>query len=766
MTPRLAVALLPVWALCQVPPRVELSGARLRVEVIVTGGRLLERYLARDGASWVEIAASAGRSAGPVTLEAPGGAVIPLSVTALSSTGHTLVEEFSSGPARIRRTLTLEDGGPWVHAVTRLEHAAPLHSFSDQFHTAIPPDWTYSPSVGGFNPDAFYKAPLILVQSDRRAVGIVPNTNSLPREMLLRCNHAIDLDAPAGLLSAGFIPARLAYHSVYREDLDRQWDPPPVVENSYFLYASAGAAPRQAFRDAVRLHWRRLAQPELAIAAAAQSGTAPEYQSSRLFDEWRRVVWDRESPRNWLSVPLPSGADGGAVRTIRWGAPAPSAYLSAWFNSLRTSYGMALYARRNNNPELLRLARQTVQLALEAPGIDGAFKCIALPDNGAVRWAAGDGAGSSVVDGFLGFDMSWTAYWLLRWREAALSPGDGPAILDRAQRLADFFLARQLPNGMLPTRFAADGSVQPELSATVKAETSSVALFLLALHQASARPAYLQAALKALAFLDKQVAADRQWYDFETFWSCSPRFVSFDARTRQWPANNLALIHAPLAYLLAFHQTTDRSYLEKGQRLLDYLLLYQQSWTNPVLEGLTGPAMLLGGFTTQNSDAEWSDARQSLAGNVLLAYYRALGSPEYLERGVQALRAQFPVSPSENWAHRGYGPKAGVSSFHWGAGSGMAGIEIEADFLMDAVFDVPSARGVGVDGLNLTQARVAGPRILFQLESPFTWTRDPIVVFKNVPPDKTFEIVVNGRSLGSHSSKVLASGIPVPLASR
>ena len=56
------------------------------------------------------------------------------------------------------------------------------------------------------------------------------------------------------------------------------------------------------------------------------------------------------------------------------------------------------------------------------------------------------------------------------------------------------------------------------------------------------------------------------------------------------------------------------------------------------------------------------------------------GKVEYLERGVAALRAQFPVSPSENWAHVGYGGKAGVSSFHWGTGSGMAGIEIEEEY--------------------------------------------------------------------------------------
>ena len=94
------------------------------------------------------------------------------------------------------------------------------------------------------------------------------------------------------------------------------------------------------------------------------------------------------------------------------------------------------------------------------------------------------------------------------------------------------------------------------------------------------------------------------------FWSCSPRLAAKDNRTEQWPANNLALIHAVAAYLEAFQITHRAAYLTKGEALLDYLLLFQQSWTNPVLENLSSPVMLLGGFTTQNSDGEWSDARK------------------------------------------------------------------------------------------------------------------------------------------------------------
>ena len=128
---------------------------------------------------------------------------------------------------------------------------------------------------------------------------------------------------------------------------------------------------------------------------------------------------------------------------------------------------------------------------------------------------------------------------------------------------------------------------------------------------------------------------------------------------QQWPANNLALTHTVEAYLLAYRITGEARYLAVGEALLDYLLLYQQCWTHPGLQNLTSSAMLLGGFTTQNSDAEWSDARLSQCGNILLDYYRTTGKTEYLERGVAALRAQFPVSPSENWAHSGYAAKAG-----------------------------------------------------------------------------------------------------------
>ena len=345
-----------------------------------------------------------------------------------------------------------------------------------------------------------------------------------------------------------------------------------------------------------------------------------------------------------------------------------------------------------------------------------------------------------------------------KWRAAQLPGSD--AILPRCERLADFLVARQPADGLLPTRFDESGAVEPELSRTVMAETAPVANFLLELYQHNRKPRYLDAARKALAFLDREIVPERKWYDFETFWSCSPRLVSFDERTRQWPANNLALLHAVAAYRAAYEATAEKSYLARGEALLDYLLLFQQVWTNPVLEDLSSPVMLLGGFTTQNSDAEWSDARQSLCGNVLMDYYRTTGKIEYLERGVAALRAQFPVSPSENWAHRGYGRKAGASGFHWGSGSGMAGIEIEEDYLRDATCDVKAQSGVGVNGINVRECTVAGDRISVTIESPFVWRRDPVVTFHGGVAESAYSLVMNGRESGRFAWAALEKGLP------
>ncbi len=748
-----------------------LQGGQVRVEADLVEGRLQEHYLAkRNDDAWVQVATSDGVSGGPICFygvqNSPQGnrpQEILVTATEVSVSAREMIEVFSAGPCRIVRKISLDGSGPWLRVTTRLEpsQGMELQSVADHFAFSQRAEWSFSPSVGGFNPDAQYKAPLILVQSQRLALGIVPDVTALRRETLRPCHHALDLEvAETPSLRVGFLPAQQARHSVYRMDEQRAWKLERPLESTYFLLVTATAEPEQAYRQCVRFHWERFGRPSQSTAAEQQKGTGP-YQDLALFDQWRQRVWDEESRKNWLAIVLPDGSMGGAVRTSRALGPR-SIYLSSWFNSLRTSLGMALYARRTRNDDLLQLASQTMELALQAPGANGAFKCIvALDKNDRPVWGAGDGCGGSTIQGYLGYDMSWTAYWLLRWREAQL-PGH-ERVLPRCQGLARFLIAHQQSDGMFATFFDEAGNPLEDKAPYTIAETGPVALFLLKLYEADRQPEYLDAAKKGLAFLAAEVIPQRKWYDFETFWSCSPRGISFDARTGQWPANDLALGQSVAAFLQAWRVTGDRAYLAKGESLLDYLLLYQQCWTNPLLDGLTGPTMLLGGFTTQNADAEWSDARQSQFGNILLDYYRATGKAEYLERGVAALRAQFPVSPSENWAHGGYGGKAGVSSFHWGSGSGMAGIEIEEEFLHDAIVDGASGTGVGVNGLNVTGCELGDGKIAIEINSPFAWQREPLVTFRNAGSSASYTLTVNGSRIGTYQSAELEKGIAVPL---
>ncbi len=108
--------------------------------------------------------------------------------------------------------------------------------------------WSFSPSVGGFDPDAQYKAPVILVQNNRVAFGIVPDMATLDQKTLKRCNHALHLDVPAGpLLAVGFMPAKCVRHAVYALDAGRTWTADTPLENSYYLFVTATAAPAEAY---------------------------------------------------------------------------------------------------------------------------------------------------------------------------------------------------------------------------------------------------------------------------------------------------------------------------------------------------------------------------------------------------------------------------------------------------------------------------------------------------------------------------------------
>jgi hypothetical protein len=118
------------------------------------------------------------------------------------------------------------------------------------------------------------------------------------------------------------------------------------------------------------------------------------------------------------------------------------------------------------------------------------------------------------------------------------------------------------------------------------------------------------------------------------------------------------------------------------------------------------------GFTTQNTDAEWSDARQGYAATLLADYYQATGNIEYLERSIAAARSTFAVAPWENWAHTGYPDQPGaLTGFHWGTGSAMTSVEMLSPQFGDALIDLHAQQGVGFDECTISNVEVQGNAI-------------------------------------------------------
>ena len=249
-----------------------------------------------------------------------------------------------------------------------------------------------------------------------------------------------------------------------------------------------------------------------------------------------------------------------------------------------------------------------------------------------------------------------------------------------------------------------------------------------------------------MSFITKEVLPRQRWFDFETFKSCARKpFDFYDPWTAQYPQNNLATIQAAKAYLLLYDATKNRGFLEQGTQVLDYLLLTQQVWNNPAFS-----PKVVGGFTTQNTDAEWSDARQGYAAVLLWDYYGATGKQEYLERAVAAARSTFAVAPWENWAHTGYTDEPGaLTGFHWGPGSAMTSVEIMSPALGDAFINLKEKDGVGFNACSLQNVTVAGHSISFDLET-FPSLRSIRVRFSGVDPHAKYRVIWNG----SHSSMV------------
>jgi hypothetical protein len=787
---RVIAALLPAFFAMVSPaagetPSVTISNGLIKVVVQHAGAGVREAYFAKRGTGWRMLVESGStlRTEPEVKYN---GAIVPSGFQEADSVSPASIRlRMHVASLQIEKTVTLLPDDPHpvvvvncrVTGPVRLHHLLSTYSFAPggaAYRAYAPLDFIFSPQLRPepeqVIADHVFRSPAFMMQKESDFVALVPDVGSIDgRNRVMRTGADLQItSAEKPFISFGLMNCvpelyKLRNTHVFYAAPDSLAGvlKDTTVSFSYRLFLNASAPRQEGFRDVVRYHWTTNGRKFLLRKEGPQA--AP-------FSTYVRKAWKEFLPM----VALDAQYEGKPVTLLRqarlaWSNNLPrtadnDAWFNVWFNSLRTAYGMELYGRESGDTALTAMAERVLNLALLAPQHEGITPTIFYLDSTGGHWVADHAWGGISHGEYLPmFHNAWTSVWLLRWSD--LLPSRKKEILLHTRAFGEFLLKHQHANGEIPSWY---DPVTLEPAAPLRddnAETAGAALFLAELFARTNEKHYLEGAERAMRYILTEVVPQRRWYDFETFFSCSRKPLGFfDAYTGQPPQNTLSMHQAAEACYALYRLTHKEEYRHNGEAILDYLSLYQQVWSPRWLSG-----ELFGGFGVQNTDAEWSDARQGYFAVTFMDYYDMTGKREYFERGVAALRAMFslfesPTSPrtAENYGHSGTDAPAGVTGLHWGTGSSVTSIHIIRQRYGDAHVNLKERWGCGVDGCTVSAVEVDGPTVTVNITDNVSSHRSALLTFAGMTLPR-YTVQVNGKRIGTFPASNMKKGIPIEL---
>ncbi|MDR0749617.1 MAG: hypothetical protein LBF62_08610 [Tannerellaceae bacterium] len=507
-----------------------------------------------------------------------------------------------------------------------------------------------------------FRTPALIVQDAQHTLILIPDAEN--PYMDTGFHIYMDMNAQINQLAIGMSKTTVKEHVLYQKEAGALFSK-GAVTLSFYLYHSSGDKQIQTnpFRYVLDFFWSKQGTQMFNRTDLSQSLFEKycTYSYKWAFDTWKDAVW-QEFDMNGKRVGAPvfivnvtqSPNYPGEIneREMR------SIWNQAWFSSLRSATGLFRYARRTNNDELMKKAQLAKELALAAPQKDGLFYGVISAEmeqieidgkkyNRSKGWQTafwGNSNRNPVTrdvrnSPFHILDMSWTAYIMLQWYDELEKDR---RLIDYATTYADALVKLQDAKGYFPAWLDINTlKVLSELKESP--ETSMSALFLLKLYELTRNTKYKDAALKALAIVQKEIIPVGRWEDFETYWSCSgygqkTLLGKKQERNDMYKQCNFSMYWTSAALLKAFKVTKKKEFLTAGQHVLDELLMTQASWQPPYIY-----VDAIGGFGVMNSDGEWNDSRGSLFAEMLLDYGKTLGMKEYTERGLMALKTSFAM---------------------------------------------------------------------------------------------------------------------------
>jgi hypothetical protein len=504
-----------------------------------------------------------------------------------------------------------------------------------------------------------FRAPALIVGNNEKQVVIMPDLKLIGNSDV---KWYMDLDARTDVMTIGISKSKVTSHVLFEKDSGLVIPPGEFKLAFYVMTSSDAESIRDPWRKPLAFMWKTYGEALYQQGQPIKSDIDPyiKHTYNWAFNTWKDAVW-QEFNINGKKVGAPvfivnvtqSPNYPGEVNEREF----RSIWNQAWFSSLRSAQGLYRYGRRTNNSDYIQKANLTKELALSFPQKDGLFPSVIgtemeMKDIDGKKYKRSKGwneryfgnsnrnpmkATSDAKDApYHILDMSWTAYLMLIWNDELEKD---QRLVDYAKRYADKLITLQDGKGFFPGWLDIK-TLKPLPLMNETPETSMSVTFLLKMYDVTKDDKYLAAAKKGMDAVTTNIVPVSQWEDFETYWSCSRVLDSLVGkkieRNNAFKQNTLSMYWTAEALFNMYKATSDKKYLSQGQRVLDEMLMFQQTWQPPYI-----PIPVLGGFGVMNGDGEWNDSRQCLFAELIVQYGKELGSEEYVHRGIAALKSSF-----------------------------------------------------------------------------------------------------------------------------
>ncbi|MEO5978633.1 MAG: hypothetical protein ABIS36_19565 [Chryseolinea sp.] len=505
-----------------------------------------------------------------------------------------------------------------------------------------------------------FRAPAMIMSDSQKQIVIIPDLNLVGK--IPTAPWYMDLNALENKFTIGLSRSKVVEHVIFSRAAGMVIPPGEVAFGFYVMLNHDEESINDPWRKPLAFFWKKWFQPLYKDGQPVHGDLEPyvRHAYNWAFNSWKKNVW-QEFEINGKKVGAPafivnvtqSPNYPGQVNEREF----RSVWNQAWFSSLRSASGLYRYAKKKGDKMLLDKANLTKELALAFPQDKGLFPSVAATEMEEVKvdgqilarskgWNTlffGNSNRNPIANGgsakdapYHILDMSWTAYLMLIWNQEL---DHDERLVAYAKRYADRLLELQDTSGFFPAWL--DAKTQAPLTQLSRSpETSMSVTFLMKLYEITKDSRYKAAATKSMDAVIKNIIPTGQWEDFETYWSCSRVLDSLlgkkIARNDAFKQNTLSMYWTAEALMTLYQATGDLHYLKKGRRVIDELLMYQATWQPPFIA-----IKALGGFGVMNSDGEWNDSRQSLFAELIARYGMVLREPEYVARGLSAVRASF-----------------------------------------------------------------------------------------------------------------------------